>query len=243
MPHIRSSPRVGHIRASRRVRYIHPSPLVGPSLLGLAFAGGALDATSYLGLGRIFTANMTGNTVLLVTALAGGGVTHALRAGAALAGFSVGAFAGALVVAPGRRAWPAKARVALQFELVGLTALLVGWAAWGVEPIRYELIATGGLVMGMQAAISMAARVHNVNTTFITGTLTTAISRLARRASTDFESSEGVGLPWSTWITYGAGALAGAFAVGSWHYGAVSLPLAMVAATCAGAWLQREPGA
>lgn len=34
-------------------------------LLLLACAAGAIDAISYLGLGRVFTANMTGNTVLL----------------------------------------------------------------------------------------------------------------------------------------------------------------------------------
>jgi len=38
-------------------------------LLLLACAAGAIDAISYLGLGRVFTANMTGNTVLLGLAL------------------------------------------------------------------------------------------------------------------------------------------------------------------------------
>jgi hypothetical protein len=34
-------------------------------LLALAFAAGYIDALGYLGLNRVFTANMTGNTVLL----------------------------------------------------------------------------------------------------------------------------------------------------------------------------------
>lgn len=39
-------------------------------LLALAFAAGYIDALSYLGLGRVFTANMTGSTVLLGIAIA-----------------------------------------------------------------------------------------------------------------------------------------------------------------------------
>lgn len=45
-----------------------PRQFAGPSLLSLALAEGALDTTSYLGLGKVFTANMTGNTVRLLAA-------------------------------------------------------------------------------------------------------------------------------------------------------------------------------
>ena len=41
------------------------------SLLGLTTVTGVVDAVSFLGLGHIFTANMTGNIVLLGFALAG----------------------------------------------------------------------------------------------------------------------------------------------------------------------------
>ena len=53
-------------------------------ILILAWAAGSLDAIGYLGLGHVFTANMTGNAVLLGLALGQGyGV-------AALPGFSRG---------------------------------------------------------------------------------------------------------------------------------------------------------
>ena len=39
-------------------------------LLALSFAAGYVDALSYLGLSRVLTANMTGNTVLLAIDLA-----------------------------------------------------------------------------------------------------------------------------------------------------------------------------
>jgi uncharacterized membrane protein YoaK (UPF0700 family) len=81
--------------------------------------------------------------------------------------------------------------------------------------------------------------VRGVNTTYITGTLTTAVARLAQRLRPGAEPSGGPGLPGSAWITYGAGAVAGAFAVRVWGPIAVALPIAMVAAVCAGAWLQQ----
>ncbi|MGN6697263.1 MAG: YoaK family protein, partial [Thermomicrobiales bacterium] len=59
-------------------------------LLLLAGAAGSLDAISYLGLGHVFTANMTGNTVLLGVALAQRDMPAALRNAVALVGFGVG---------------------------------------------------------------------------------------------------------------------------------------------------------
>ena len=62
-------------------------------MLALAFAAGYIDAISYLGLSRVFTANMTGNTVLLGIALAQLDGDAAARSGLALAGFLAGAAA------------------------------------------------------------------------------------------------------------------------------------------------------
>src|SRR4051812_8665978 len=46
----------------------HPLPR---ALLVLTFTTGVVDAVSYLGLGHVFTANMTGNVVLLGFGIAG----------------------------------------------------------------------------------------------------------------------------------------------------------------------------
>jgi uncharacterized membrane protein YoaK (UPF0700 family) len=45
--------------------------VIAPLLFGLAAVTGMVDAVCYLGLGHVFTANMTGNVVLLGFALAG----------------------------------------------------------------------------------------------------------------------------------------------------------------------------
>src|SRR5919108_1066832 len=67
-------------------------------LLGLTWVAGSVDAISYLGLGHVFTAMMTGNTVLLGLALAQGEILAALRSILALMGFSIGVFVGAVIV-------------------------------------------------------------------------------------------------------------------------------------------------
>ena len=57
----------------------HPLTL---SLLALTFTTGLIDAASYLGLGHVFTANMTGNVVLLGFGIAGAaGDEHGFAAG------------------------------------------------------------------------------------------------------------------------------------------------------------------
>src|SRR5260370_21189051 len=68
-------------------------PLVR-ALLVLTFSTGLIDAVSYLGLGRVFTANMTGNIVLLGFGIAGSGglpvVAPLVSLGAFLAGAATG---------------------------------------------------------------------------------------------------------------------------------------------------------
>ena len=63
-------------------------------LLLLTCAAGAVDAISYLGLGHVFTAMMTGNTVLLGLAVGQGHLGAAVRSVVALIGFSLGVIVG-----------------------------------------------------------------------------------------------------------------------------------------------------
>src|SRR3546814_17031743 len=70
-------------------------------LVLLAIAAGCVDAVSYLGLGEVLTAAMTGNTILLGLAIGQAKVPAALRSCAALVGFVFGA----VVAAEIGRAW------------------------------------------------------------------------------------------------------------------------------------------
>ncbi|WP_052422696.1 DUF1275 family protein [Nonomuraea candida] len=72
--------------------------MAGLSVFGLALAAGAVDALSYLALGQVFTANMTGNVVLLGLALGLGRTAHAVGSGVAFASFCAGLAAGFVLI-------------------------------------------------------------------------------------------------------------------------------------------------
>src|SRR5438105_6006964 len=65
-----------------------------PLLLALTVVTGLVDAFSYLVLGQVFVANMTGNVVFLGFALAGASRFSAPASLSALGAFSIGAVAG-----------------------------------------------------------------------------------------------------------------------------------------------------
>jgi uncharacterized membrane protein YoaK (UPF0700 family) len=143
-------------------------------LLVLTWAAGNIDAISYFGLGHVFTAMMTGNTVLLGLALAQGEVLAALRSILALVGFSVGVFVGALIVERESEPqdWPAVVTNAIGLEAVILaifagTSFLTGGAG-----VTYFLIFLFATAMGIQSAAVRRLGVPGIATTYITGTLT-----------------------------------------------------------------------
>src|SRR6478609_11519229 len=68
------------------------------ALLVLTLTTGLVDAVSYLGLGRVFTANMTGNVVLLGFGIAGSGGLPVVAPIVSLAFFLVGSGAGGVLV-------------------------------------------------------------------------------------------------------------------------------------------------
>src|SRR2546428_12258732 len=95
----------------------------------LAWAAGIVDAVGYLGRGRVVTAMMTGNTVLLALAVGQGESMAILRSALALAGFSVGAATGAFIVSRGRSRdeWPPSVTAAFAFEALLLAGFTAGW--------------------------------------------------------------------------------------------------------------------
>ena len=147
-------------------------------LLVLAAAAGSTDAISYLGLGKVFPANMTGNTVLLGVGIAQGAPSAAARSALALAGFLAGATMTAFAIASTNK--PKLLRRGLAGELAVLAAACGLWLATGDHPTgarQHWLIALVSLAMGAQSATVSSLDV-GVSTTFITGTWTA----LCRRA-------------------------------------------------------------
>ncbi|WP_085564510.1 YoaK family protein [Streptomyces murinus] len=144
-------------------------------LITLTVVSGLIDAVSYLGLGRVFTANMTGNVVVLGFAAAGAPGFSVPRTATSLCCFLLGAVAGGRVAARfggggSRRRW-ARLTLAAEAVLVGLSA-----AAAFARPDRagtvYTLIALTAFAMGVRNATVRKLGVPDLTTTVLTMTLT-----------------------------------------------------------------------
>jgi uncharacterized membrane protein YoaK (UPF0700 family) len=158
-------------------------PLI-PLLLILSGITGLIDAVSVLALGKVFTANMTGNVVFLGFAIAGApGFQWRLFATALLA-FAAGALIGGRLSSrglAGRRRW-------LRLVAFGEGALLL-LAAGAVthgslarnEAVTMAAIALTAVAMGLRNATARALKVADLTTTVLTLTITgvAADSRLA----------------------------------------------------------------
>lgn len=153
-------------------------------LVGLTVVTGLVDAVSYVTLGHVFVANMTGNVVFLGFAAAGASGLSIGASLAALGAFVVGALAGGRIGATlaAHRGHSLRAASSLTASLVAAAALIAGVAGDHIsQGPRYAVIVTLALAMGAQNAIARRLAVPDLTTTVLTLTLTgiAADSRIA----------------------------------------------------------------
>jgi uncharacterized membrane protein YoaK (UPF0700 family) len=147
-------------------------------LLLLTAGTGLVDAVSYLALGHVFTANMTGNVVFLGFAFGDAPGLSIARSGAALAAFVVGAvIGGRLARRIGQDKYHPWTTIAFAIEavlLLAAAALGTGRAeALASDPRRlYGLIALTGVAMGERNAVVRKLGVRDLTTTVLTLTIT-----------------------------------------------------------------------
>ncbi|WP_371619132.1 YoaK family protein [Streptomyces sp. NBC_00454] len=144
-----------------------PYGVLPPLLIVLTFVSGVVDAVSYLGLGHVFVANMTGNVVFLGFALAGDRSLSAPDSLLALGAFLTGALAAGRLRRTTGAAGMFAPLVAVQAVLVG-GALAVTVAGGGAPPV----IALLALGMGLQNAVVHRLAVPDLTTTVVTRALT-----------------------------------------------------------------------
>lgn len=204
------------------------------ALLSLTAVTGIVDTVSFLALGRVFTANMTGNVVLLGFAAAGTEGLSVRRSLAALLAFIVGAAIG------GRTArrmsglpWHRWTGVAFGAEAVLLflaAAVVIGErsplpeSSWRL----YAIIVLTAIAMGVRNATVRKLAVPDLTTTVLTLTVTgiAADSRLAGG------NSSGLGRRSAAVALMLVGAALGAWLLG--HSLALALALGgMVSGSCA----------
>jgi uncharacterized membrane protein YoaK (UPF0700 family) len=144
-------------------------------LLALTFSTGLVDAVSYLGLGHVFTANMTGNIVLLGFGFAGSPGLPVVAPLVSLGSFLVGAGAGGILAVRMADRHPAHITWALGVEVTTVGAAAVLAASTVVDPgelAAYGMIALLAAGMGLRNATARKFGVPDLTTTVLTMTLT-----------------------------------------------------------------------
>jgi uncharacterized membrane protein YoaK (UPF0700 family) len=149
-----------------------------PLLLMLSLTTGLVDAASVLGLGKVFTANMTGNVVFLGFALAGTPGFVVAPGLVALVTFMIGALvAGRIGKSMGGRPLRRWLLTAAFFEAALLwgaaaVALRFDVAAQAPHWALYAVIAATAIAMGLRNATIRQLKVPDLTTTVLTLTIT-----------------------------------------------------------------------
>jgi uncharacterized membrane protein YoaK (UPF0700 family) len=138
-------------------------------LLVMTAVTGIVDAVSYLGLGHVFTANMTGNIVLMGFRLGGASGISLSRSAIALFCFMLGAIAGGRM---GRSLNPRRSRIS---GLLAEAALLFVAAAISFRATNAAMldgvVASMAMAMGLRTAVVRKLGVADLTTTVLTLTI------------------------------------------------------------------------
>jgi len=163
-------------------------------ILLLTWVAGTVDAIGYLGLGHVFTANMTGNAVLLGLAFGQGQFLAAFRALFALGGFILGVTIGAILAhragtdVDQRRAFIGP--VFVEALVLAVFALLLHLPViTHNQETLYVLIGLSAVAMGIQSAAVRRLNLPGIATTVLTGTITSLVAGLVRLLHITYVSS------------------------------------------------------
>ncbi|HET9886835.1 MAG TPA: YoaK family protein [bacterium] len=219
-----------------RTDLVTMEPLPGPPvaiLLALTFVTGVLDALAYLALGRVFTANITGNMVLLGFAAGGAQGLSILRPAVAVVAFIAGALWGGRLFFR-MKASPLSRWAGSAFGMESALFLAATIAAAGhgseiaADTPRMEIIALTAIAMGIRNATIRKLGVPDITTTL----LTLSVTGLA----VDSRIVGGTRTRWARRTASVVAMLVGA-AAGAWLLrSSVALPLALctaISALCA----------
>ncbi len=218
----------GGIAGAQSMRRARSGPAAEPDrdllLILLTVSTGAVDAISFLALGKVFTAFMTGNLVFLGIGIGGPGGPRLAGPLVSLAAFAVGVLLAGAVT--GTRRTSRALALAAGFE----TAFLLVWVSVSGAPgeiTRDLLIGLSAVAMGLQSGAIGTLGVQGIFTTAATATVITLMESAAER--TGIGERARLGLVLAALI---AGTAAGALLLDHARTYAPALPagLALVAA-------------
>jgi len=153
-------------------------------LVCLTVVTGLVDAFSYLSLGHVFVANMTGNVVFLGFALAGVGEISIVASLLAVLAFALGATLGGRWAA-GRevhRGHLLSAATAVQAGLVLVASIIASTAGVQGSAARLTLVGLLAVAMGGQNAVVRRLAVPDLTTTVLTLTVTGLVADTTSRS-------------------------------------------------------------
>lgn len=202
----------------------------------LALTTGAVNAVTFLRLGKVFSSVITGNLALLGMAAGQRLGSQAVNGGVALAGYGLGVVVGGVIAgmaADGQPVWPGRTTATLAAELLVLAGFSGDWLAVAGHPsggVRLVLLAVAAAAMGMQSA---AVRLlGHMSSTYLTSTLTALLQALAtRRWPAEWERGLSVLVAFVGGAALGAAALAGPTALVP---AVIMVPVAIVVICAAG---------
>ena len=207
-------------RAASTIR--HP---LSRALLVLTFTTGLVDAVSYLGIGHVFTANMTGYIVFLGFGIAGSGGLPVVAPLISLTAFLAGAGTGGVLASrlAQRHAQHIARALLIEALLLSLAAIVAATVTVRADAVSGDaVIAMLAFAMGVRNATIRRIAVPDLTTTVLTMTLT----GLAADSQLFGGSGKGSVRRTSAVLAMLLGALAGALLLKT----SLFLPLAVAAA-------------
>jgi uncharacterized membrane protein YoaK (UPF0700 family) len=212
-------------------------------LNALTVSSGAIDAISFISLGKVFTAFMTGNIAFLGLRIAGNSAPEVVSILTSMLAFALGVFVSTRIVRSVRDSglWSHRVTVALSISLIAQAAFLAVWFAVDGRPSTdtvHYLLGFWAFAMGMQSAAVRSLHVDGVFTTAATATVIFLAGDISNWSATITERRRLTGVLISLFI----GATTGGLLLIHAHIYAPVLPFVInVAAIATAAIVFRDP--
>lgn len=166
------------------IRHARPVKKLETALILLSLGAGGTDAYAFLSLGGIFTANMTGNLILIGLFQRPDYLVTLLGAGLAIAVFVVTVLVGFRVTfRPDATTTHPRVLRLLVAGVVAQTLVLIVWVALAATVplvVQVALVSASAVAMASQTVVSKrVSSMSGVTTTYVTGTLTSVMQDIA----------------------------------------------------------------
>jgi uncharacterized membrane protein YoaK (UPF0700 family) len=181
-------------------------------LNALTVSSGAVDAISFLALGKVFSAFMTGNIAFLGLRVARAPAPGAVSILVSMVAFAVGVYLSTRIVKPSESSgiWSRRVTVALGVSLIAHAVFLDVWFATNGQPpidVAHVLLGLWGFAMGMQSAAVRRLHVDGVFTTAATATVIFLVGDLVNWRATVADRRRLMGVLVSLFVGATAGGL------------------------------------